>query len=153
MRVGDIVKVAATTQYPTNKPTEPVQVPGGIIRAESIGYSGTDIYVNGYQYRDREVEFLTVADLFREAGLPVPEGASIHVSGCDLTWWAMGPDTNDYGDFGCLFRFVPVEDGYMWLIQTDDPKDCEATLEVDLSRLPAADAWDCLPEGVKAVVR
>lgn len=138
IRVGDWVKIA-----PRPDPTA-----YSIIRVASFEHGGKLLYVNGAPWYQNEVCPLYVPDAFALAGVPVPEGAGLHVDGCDLTWTAAIWGNAAGGGFDCtllLFGNVDGEGRYEWIYQTTDWRESGATIEVDLSRTPIADAWECLP--------
>lgn len=79
---------------------------------------------------------VTVAELFAAAGHPVPEGDfPLLYDDVDDNWYR--PD------------FVWF-DGDKWVV---DDGIADRAKSPDLSRLPALDAWDALPQIVKAVVK
>lgn len=94
---------------------------------------------------------LTVADLFREAGFPVPESDKVcykNYHECVPYWVAFKQDD------GLEWQFEI--DGSEWVGPIDaygHRKVITLESDPDLSRTPAADAWGCLPEVVKAVIR
>lgn len=94
-----------------------------------------------------ELTTITVRDLFGSAGFPVPEGAKLSIGTyhCGHSeFWAYCLN-GKWFDFTCM-----LEQNELQWNKTVEPENDKLA---DLSRLPAADAWDCLPEVVKAVVR
>ena len=94
-----------------------------------------------------EFKPLTVADLFREAGFPVPEDQDRLIYS-EREWIAYNSEGGGafYWDSE-HWQYVSEEDlrgGDGNWIEYERP---------NLARLPAADAWDCLPEVVKAIVK
>lgn len=147
LRVGDFVTCFAHADNGAPRKIEMI--------ATSIGDTFYDIGDGcGCYYTDESLRPLTVADAFALAGFPVPEGAKLHISGCDLSWTASidGPCTEGGLDV-TLLLFGPLDgEHHDWLYQTTDWRESESTLEVDLSRLPLADAFDALPQVIRDAV-
>jgi len=96
------------------------------------------VTIDGYNaWPMRELEIVTVAELFAAAGFPVPEGARIAMT---------------RGGWGFCEGVTVSLFGHAWTIYGGSilrPTD----LKIDLSRLPALDAWDALPQIIKDAVK
>lgn len=92
-----------------------------------------------------ECSIVTVAELFKAAGHPVPEGAKLYRYSCepeslplDWIWQCSGKSA--------IFDDLKGE----WGVVFNNP---HFVADPDLSRLPALDAWYALPGVIKAVVK
>lgn len=129
MKVGDVVKLPDGSIHTIKKNLGPK--PMGLFRIFQDTWA-----------QESDLQLLTVADLFHEAGFAVPPGAKIfHCVDGPYQW------RHVYGDPACLVHSYGWDRGQWWRTGTVYTND-----RPDLSRLPAADAWDCLPDVVKAVV-
>ena len=107
--------------------------PGEIIRDGGGRIMEWDIAIHLHD----ECSMVTVAEMFEAAGHPVPKGGfPLLYDDVDDNWYR--PD------------FVWF-DGDKWVVEDEGMPD--RAKSPDLSRLPALDAWDALPEVVKAVVK
>lgn len=91
-------------------------------------------------YGKNEFKLVTVAELFDAAGHPVP-GVTVGYA-CSVGIWK----SRDAEGFGWHFNDMTWERHPTVPGKTFAPR-------IDLSRLPALDAWDALPEVIKAVVK
>jgi hypothetical protein len=107
--------------------------------------------VLGTVYQPEDLEIVTVAESFAATGHPVPEGFYVSQLFGELCAFC---DTEPIRDQPCrkCFRLKPfvTPDGEQWEWSADGVFD--STHMIDLSRLPALDAWDALPDVVKAVM-
>lgn len=140
MRVGDIVKYLDSGHITRVATVTDGYSPGTTTQGESMAWPHC-------------WEIATVSDLFREAGFPVPEGARLVFSNQFGRTWAWCHKQSDNGVFvdAAVWR---IDESYMsWITGNVKLENFWAFDFPDLSRLPAADAWDCLPDSIKAVVR
>ena len=104
-----------------------------------------------------ECSIVTVAELFEAAGHPVPEGARLFAHflvGDGMT----ASDVRRYWGWRLITEVGHFLNGAWQVDKIDeanasDPIRIISAVSIDLSRLPALDAWDALPEIVKAVVK
>lgn len=89
---------------------------------------------------ESDVEIITVAELFKAAGHPVPEGGPLVVD-AGLRW-AVILERNFWSFTSPPWRSFPAQYVHAELIRT----------LVDLSRTHALDAWAAIPDEIKAVV-
>lgn len=112
---------------------------------------------------------MTVREAFAAAGHPVPaDGTTMHVKFDENTWCI----DSDYGLFEFSDRDAIIEDAKGWghdisglvdiaavpefdwlCFPLSEPENNEFDVRFDLSNLPAADAYDALPEVVQKVVQ
>ena len=128
-----------------------------IARVVSIEYDNRPLYnlsVNGYDgILEGELEVLTVSELFEAAGHPVPQDAEIYYdhqyqSGAESfgDWWA-------WSTLCAYSVWWPNADEWEEPNETEPKPWASSRAWANLSRLPAGDAWDALPDVVKAVVK
>ncbi len=139
---------------------ELVKTPDGKIgRVESVDENGrTGVADHGHvSYWARSVlTIATVADVFEYAGFPVPDGmivaqmfGELHLSHDKGEVFEGSSGKQSVSDF---YSFLETKalNGPKWGWIKDGVRG-NAKL-IDLSRLPASDAWDALPEAVRAAV-
>lgn len=107
---------------------------------------------DGYYRPEHRLEIVTVAELFEAAGCPVPRDGYL----CQLFGeLCVFRDCEPLRDQPCRKRFrlklFDRLEGEKWEWAADGVFD--STNIIDLSRLPALDAWNALPEVIKAAVR
>lgn len=164
MRAGEIVRFdydnigrVAIIEYENDARQEGVQL-GDLCRLE-----GHPCWITV-----DSLEIVTVAELFAAAGHPVPEGAILVRKTWTAVWERVrdGYASQESEERSAWFAYGPTEqDGLLpefnfsdnaWKRMRYCVRDYLKILQVpiiDLSRLPALDAWGALPEIVKAVVK
>lgn len=146
MREGEIVRVPDAYQ--------PDGSFGAIAKAYPTGMG--DAGVGEKCWPVDLLEIVTVAELFEAAGHPVPEGARLFAHflvGDGMT----ASDVRRYWGWRLITEVGHFLNGAWQVDKIDeanasDPIRVISAVSIDLSRLPALDAWDALPEVIKAVV-
>lgn len=144
MRIGELVKTPD----------------GRIGRVESVDENGrTGVTDHGHvsYWALSVLTIATVADVFEYAGFPVPDGAKLVCQFCverheptrasiyPRQWhYRVGDKAFSFGDKGWK-RNRPIKSEVSTIALL-------TLWGLDLSRLPASDAWDALPEAVRAAV-
>jgi hypothetical protein len=124
---------------------------GEIVRIRDV-FTRIESAVHDYGYCNDQIEVATVAELFEAAGCPVPRDGYL----CQLFGeLCVFRDCEPLRDQPCRKRFrlklFDRLEGEKWEWAADGVFD--STNMIDLSRLPALDAWNALPEVIKAVVK
>lgn len=112
---------------------------------------------DGYYRPEFRLEIVTVGGLFAAAGHSVPEGARLFAHflvGDGMT----ASDVRRYWGWRLITEVGHFLNGAWQVDKIDeanasDPIRVISAVSINLSRLPALDAWDALPEIIKAVVR
>lgn len=133
---------------------EIVRIDEQICRVDSVD---RELIRIGGDFRNADAaEIVTVAELFEAAGHPVPGGRLVCymlLAKTDSHQVTLGNRSWVSNQCGLRGYFVFLNGG--WVREDTEEIDCievAANASIDLSRLPALDAWDALPEVIKAVV-
>lgn len=120
---------------------EIIRTPTGIVRCDPDDHED---WLFSLRY-----EIATVGDLFEAAGYRIPTGCIYARVLGELAAFREIPD-GGYARF--VFRAISTANGtlYAWVAEGVWSRQGGY---VDLSRLPALDAWEYLPESIKAVVK